>query len=200
MQDRVRCFMPVRALVNLSGGLAGLMMILVGSLIPAGLLIPGANYPVEIIDLPVTWQVPSLLLCALLCGPRAGVIASTAYLTIGLFYLPIFHDGGYMGYLNNPGFAYLLGFIPAAWLSGKLAKQKGMNNLVLLTASAFAGLVLLHICGFINLIIGHLINIWNEPFSVMFYSYSLAPFPAQTLMCIPTALVALLLRNILLIE
>ena len=67
----------------------------------------------SLLSLPSTWQVPALLICALVAGPRAGVIASVAYLTIGLVDLPVFHGGGGLAYLLTPGFGYLAGFIPA---------------------------------------------------------------------------------------
>ena len=50
---------PVRALATWSGAFAGLMLILVGSLIPAALIWP--NTPVQVLPLPSTWQVPALL-------------------------------------------------------------------------------------------------------------------------------------------
>ena len=69
--------MPVRALATWSGALAGLLLILLGGLLPAAILLPLSPH---LVTLPATWQVPSLLLCALVSGPRAGVIAAGAYL------------------------------------------------------------------------------------------------------------------------
>lgn len=142
----------MRALATWSGALAGLMLILVGSLIPAALIWPGM--PVQVLAMPSTWQVPALLLCALVCGPRAGVIAATAYLTVGLVDLPVFHGGGGPGYLLNPGFGYLAGFVPAAWLCGRLAQQEKMNDVARLSLAAIAGLVMLQLCGLLNLLLG----------------------------------------------
>ena len=191
------CRVSVKTLVNFSGALAGLMMMLVGTFIPTGILLPVAKYPLEIIELPITWQVPSLLLCALLCGPRAGVIAAIAYLTIGLFYLPIFQHGGYTDYLHEPSFGYLLGFIPSAWATGRLAKQKGMNDLVLLSFSAFTGLILLHIFGVINIIIGYSLNRWDDPFWTMVLNYSLVPLLSQLALCPAVGILALSLRGVI---
>ena len=101
------------------------MAILVGGLLPAALLIPLPSPTV--VDLPATWQVPALLLCALVCGPRAGVIAAVAYLSIGLLDLPVFHGGGGLTVLE-PGFGYLAGFIPAACSRDGLP-QLGMGTL-----------------------------------------------------------------------
>ena len=111
----------VRALVTFSGALAGLMMVIIGNFIQSGLLIPDVNIYPKILRLPSTWQVPAVLLCAIICGPKSGVIASVAYITVGLLYLPIFHSGGRISYVTTPGFGYLIGFVPTAWISGRHA-------------------------------------------------------------------------------
>ncbi len=188
----------VRALATWSGAFAGLMLTLVGSLIPAAMLWPGV--PLEVLPLPSTWQVPALLICALVCGPRAGVIASVAYLTIGLVDLPVFHDGGGPGYLLNPGFGYLAGFVPAAWLCGRLSQQEGMNDLARLTLAAIAGLVMIQICGLLNLLVGGLLGRWADPLPELLFSYGVGPLPSQLALCVASALLALPLRRLLLIE
>ena len=116
----------VRALASWCGALAGLLAILIGGLVPAALFLP-APEPI-LLPLPVTWQVPALLLCAMVSGPRAGVMAAVGYLTLGLFSLPVFHGGGGLNYVLEPGFGYLAGFVPAAWLTGRLAQQDGMAS------------------------------------------------------------------------
>ncbi len=176
------------------------MMMLVGTFLPTGMLLPIAKYPPEILDLPITWQVPSLLLCALVCGPKSGTIAAIAYLTIGLFYLPIFQQGGYSDYVNEPSFGYIVGFIPAAWFTGRLAKQKGINNLLLLSIAGLAGLFLLHLFGIISLIIGYLLNKWSDPIWTMVLNYSLLPLLSQILLCPAVGILSLILRRILFIR
>ncbi len=188
----------VRALATWSGAFAGLMLTLVGSLIPAAMLWPGV--PLEVLPLPSTWQVPALLICALVCGPRAGVIASVAYLTIGLVDLPVFHDGGGPGYLLNPGFGYLAGFVPAAWLCGRLSQQEGMNDLARLTLAAIAGLVMIQLCGLLNLLVGGLLGRWADPLPELLFSYGVGPLPSQLALCVAAGLLALPLRRLLLIE
>ena len=189
---------PVRALATWSGAFAGLMLILVGSLIPAALIWP--SMPMQLLPLPSTWQVPALLICSLVCGPRAGVIAAMAYLTIGLVDLPVFHDGGGLGYLVNPGFGYLAGFVPAAWLCGRLAQQEGMNEIARLFLAASAGLVMLQVCGLLNLLLGGLLGRWSEPLPQLVFSYGIGPLPSQLALCAAAALLALPMRRLLLID
>jgi biotin transport system substrate-specific component len=186
----------VRALATWSGALAGLMLILIGSLLPAALLVP---LPLSVVELPATWQVPALLLCALVCGPRAGVIAAVAYLSIGLTDLPVFQSGGGITYVLEPGFGYLAGFIPAAWLTGRLSQQNEMGDLTAQTGSAIAGLIVLQLCGLLNLGLGALLSRWSVSLPQLIVQYSLGPLPAQLLLCCGVGLIAVVLRRLLMV-
>ena len=68
------------------------------------------------------------------------MLAGVAYISLGLFELPVFHAGGGLTYLLDPGFGYLAGFLPAAWVTGRLARQPGMDHLLNLTGAAIVGL------------------------------------------------------------
>ncbi|BEV36344.1 biotin transporter BioY [Synechococcus sp. M16CYN] len=188
----------MRALATWSGALAGLMAILFGSLVPAAILVPAPQ--ISVIDLPATWQVSALLTCAMVSGPRAGVIAAIAYLSMGAINLPVFHGGGGLHYLLEPGFGYLAGFIPAAWLTGRLANQDGMNDLAAQSLSAVAGFVVLQLCGLLNLGLGALLGRWNQSMSSLVVQYSLGPLPAQILLCITSSLLAVILRRLLIVK
>ena len=188
----------MRALATWSGALAGLMAILIGGLVPAALFLP-LPQP-SLVDLPATWQVPALLLCALVSGPRAGVIAAVAYLSLGLLSLPVFDGGGGLTYVLEPGFGYLAGFIPAAWLTGRLAHQPRMGDLPRQSLSAAAGLMMIQLCGLLNILIGDLLGRWTPSLATLVMNYSIGPLPAQLLLCIAAGLLSVLLRRLLLIE
>lgn len=190
----------MRALATWSGAIAGLLLILVGSLIPAAVLLPVAELPPQLLTLPSTWQVPALLLCALVCGPRSGVMAAVAYITVGLVDLPVFHDGGGLSYVLTPAFGYLAGFVPAAWLTGRLAHQTGMNDLARLTFASIAGVITIQLCGILNLLLGAVLSRWNESLPDLLFSYSLGPLLAQLILCVAIALIALPIRRLLWIE
>ncbi len=190
----------MRALATWSGAIAGLLLILVGGLIQAAVPWPAQTDPWAIAPLPITLQVPALLLTALVCGPRSAMLASVGYLSLGLWQLPVFHGGGGAAYLLDPGFGFLAGFVPAAWLSGKLARQTGMNDLLRLLAAALVGLAVLQLCGVLNLVLGSVAGRWGPGLLALLFTYSLAPLPSQLLLCCAVALVALGLRRLLLVE
>jgi biotin transport system substrate-specific component len=185
----------LRALATWSGALAGLMLILAGGLVGAALPLPEAGGGLQLLPLPMTLQVPALLLTALVCGPRSAMLAAVAYLSVGLFQLPVFQGGGGIGYLLDPGFGYLAGFVPTAWLSGRLARQGGMDDLLKLLGAALIGLAVLQLCGLANLLLGALAGRWPQGVAQLVVSYSLAPLPGQLALCCAVALLALVLRR-----
>ena len=188
----------LRALATWSGAVAGLLSILVGSLVPTAVVLPsGDGWQLQ--PLGITLQVPALLLAALVAGPRSGLLAAVAYLSMGLFQLPVFHEGGGVGYLLDPGFGYLAGFVPAAWVTGKLARRGGHKDPLALAAVAAIGLVVIHLCGLSNLLLGALAGRWGENASALLIGYSLALLP-QLLLCCAVGLLAWPLRRLLLLS
>ena len=189
----------MRALTNWSGALAGLLLIVCGGLVQAAL--PGFGPTgFSLIPLPITLQVPALLLTALVCGPRSALLAAVGYLTLGLFQLPVFHGGGGTAYLLDPGFGYLAGFVPAGWLAGKLARQPGMNDVLKLTGTAVIGLAVIQLCGLLNLGLGALAGRWGIQPALLAMRYSVAPLPSLLLLCCAVGVVALALRRLLLVQ
>jgi biotin transport system substrate-specific component len=189
----------VRALTNWSGAIAGLLLIVCGGLVQAAL--PGFDSQgFALIPLPMTLQVPALLLTALVCGARSAMLAGVAYISLGLFQLPVFQAGGGLGYVLDPGFGYIAGFLPAAWLSGRLARQPGMDNLLSLAGAAVMGLLVLQLCGLTNLLLGGLVGRWHGQLPQLLLSYSFGPLIPQLLLCCAVALLALPLRRLLLLE
>ncbi len=190
----------MRALANWSGAIVGLLLIISGGLIQAAVPLPAAGGGLRLLELPVTAQVPALLLTALVCGPRPALLAAVAYLSLGMLVLPVFHSGGGMAYLLDPGFGFLAGFVPAAWLSGRLARQPGMGELLRLLGSAAFGLLVIQLCGVANLLLGSLAGRWSTGLLDLLLSYSLGPLLPQLLLCCAVAVMAVPLRRLLLVE
>ena len=189
----------LRALTNWSGAVAGLLLIICGGLVQAALPGYGAS-GFALIPLPITLQVPALLLTALVCGARSAMLAGVAYISIGLFQLPVFQGGGGLSYLLDPGFGYIAGFLPAAWLTGRLARQPGMDDLLSLAGSCILGLLVLQGCGLANLLLGGLVRRWGGELPQLILSYSLLPLLPQLVLCCGVAVLALPARRLLMIE
>jgi biotin transport system substrate-specific component len=188
----------LRALATWSGAIVGLLLIVAGGLIPAAMpWVDPQGWSLR--PLGITLQVPALLLTALVTGPRSALLAAVAYLSVGLFQLPVFQEGGGTGYLLDPGFGYLAGFVPAAWITGRLARQQGMDDPLALTAAAALGLAVLQFCGVVNLLLGAVAGRWESALMPMLVGYGLALIP-QLLLCCAAGLLAWVLRRILLVQ
>jgi len=188
----------LRALATWSGAIAGLLLIVVGGLVQTAFPVHDAM-GWSLRPLGITLQVPALLLTALVAGPRSALLAAVAYLSVGLFQLPVFHEGGGVGYLLDPGFGYLAGFVPAAWVSGRLARQPAMGDPLSLAVVAGFGLIVIQLCGLTNLLLGAVMGRWGSAVLPLMLGYSLAVIP-QLLLCCAVAVLAWVLRRILLIE
>jgi len=89
-----------------------LQILVISSMIPVFISIPFTNKIIQIFEIPITWQVPSIILMTLIFKGKIVVKAFTIYLLLGLFFIPVFHQGGSLGYLLTPNFGYLLGIYP----------------------------------------------------------------------------------------
>jgi len=63
-------------------------------------------------ELPITWQIPTVILLTLIFHKKVVFRAFSIYIILGLFIFPVFHQGGSLGYLLTPNFGYLLGYYP----------------------------------------------------------------------------------------
>ena len=158
----------------------------------------------QVYSLGVSFQVGAVLLTACVGGKNAAALAQIAYVTLGLllfqfFGLPIFTQGGGLGYVREPSFGYLVGFIPAAWICGYLAFQE-RPKLETLAFSGMCGLGIIHGCGLLYLAIASLGG-WLEqvtfPAWGAIWAYSLAPLPGQFIMICAVSVLAYLLRQLL---
>jgi len=76
--------------------------------------------------IPLTFQTAVAIMAGILLGSRLGALSAVIYLGVGLAGLPVFATGGGPGYVLQPTFGYLMGFIPAAWIAG-MSVRKGRN-------------------------------------------------------------------------
>ncbi len=177
--------------------ITGVMLIIKCAMIPSSIIFPQQDLSLSIIPLNSNWQIQGLLLTSLICGPHVGTISALSYLIIGLFYLPIFHGGGSVGYILTHQFGYLLGFIPAAWTCGYLAKQNSKANLIDYSFYTAISLFILHIIGIIYLIFGKVFVNWIDNLSDLIMINTIIPFPSQLLLCVSISLLSILLKRLL---
>lgn len=76
---------------------------------------------------PVTGQTFAVLMIGALTGARRGCLAVLAYIIEGVAGLPVFAVGAGPAVLAGPTGGYLFGFIPAVYITGRLA-EKGWDR------------------------------------------------------------------------
>lgn len=111
------------------------------------ILIISSFLKVQIFTIPFTMQLLVVILISLLTKTINGFIVLLTYLIMGLIGIPIFANGGGIGYLANPSFGYLLGFLFMPFIINrfrkllkKLISNPFMNNLI----SSLIGLLFLY--------------------------------------------------------
>ena len=75
-----------------------------------------------------------------------------------------------------------------------------MNDVPRLTLAAMAGLLTIQVCGLLNLLLGQMLDRWNDPLVDLIFSYSLGPRAAQLALCCAAGLIARVSRRLLWVE
>ncbi len=182
--------------------LIGLLLTIGGTFLPASIPSPPwvwGLHGVPTYPLGVSYQIGAVLLVGCLGGRNAGALAQIAYLALGLTWFPIFTEGGGIGYVREPTFGYLLGFVPGAWVCGYLA-FKVLPRLESLALSCLSGLGIIHLTGMIYLTLGQWLHLplkVDTPLWQTLLKYSLYPLPAQFSVICAVTVIAFLLRRLM---
>ncbi len=113
----------------------------------AALIAVGAFLRVPLPNVPFTLQTFFVSLAGLVLGGELGACSALVYLSAGLAGFPVFAGGGGIGYVLQPSFGYLVGFVLAAYVTGKIAHAREAPSLRRLCGAAFAGLAAVYLCG-----------------------------------------------------
>ncbi|MGD1700367.1 biotin transporter BioY [Dapis sp. BLCC M229] len=188
--------------IELLWAIVGLLLTIAATFLPASFASPTwiwEQQEIKTFSLGVTYQVGAVLFIGCLGGKNAAVISQIAYIFLGLTLLPVFTNGGGIGYLREPSFGYLLGFIPGAWICGNLA-FKAYPKLELLAFSCLSGLLSVHATGLAYLIISGIFG-WRNTESLSLFEgifrYSIFPLPGQLGIICAVAVMAYFLRRLL---
>ena len=91
--------------------LISLQSIIISTLLPAYIPLPFKNISNNSFELPITMQIPTIIVLTLIFEKKVVTKAFTIFIFLGLFIFPVFHQGGSVGYLLTPNFGYLLGMM-----------------------------------------------------------------------------------------
>ena len=165
-----------------------LQALIISTMLPVYIPLQFINKSIGNIDVPVTWQIPIIILLILIFDRKVVFRAFTIYIIIGLFFYPVFHNGGSIGYLLTPNFGYLLGVYPLIKIIDNLNTRNKINvgNFLI---NGFTAICAMHLTGilfnFIQTLFFSQINI----FSYNLGKYSAGKIGYHFLMLLPLLLI-----------
>lgn len=125
-----------------------LLLVAIGSMLIAA----SAQIVVPMFPVPVTGQTFAVLLIGALYGSRLGAATVLAYLLEGAAGLPVFAQfGGGIHVLGGLTGGYLLGFLPAAFIVGRLADAGWDRRPGSAAIAMLIGTIVLYVPGLIQL-------------------------------------------------
>ena len=107
--------------------LVSLQSLVISSMLPVYIPLPFIYKSSNNFELPITWQIPTIILLTLIFHKKVVFRAFSIYIILGLFILPIFQQGGSLGYLLTPNFGYLLGLYPLIKIIDNLNNRNKIN-------------------------------------------------------------------------
>ncbi len=113
------------------------------------LVIVGTFIRIPIPVLPFTLQLLFTMLAGLLLGPKLGATSVIIYIILGLIGIPVFTEGGGIGYIFKPTFGYIVGFAVGAYATGKIANKGKNPSMRRLLIANFIGLFIVYAFGMI---------------------------------------------------
>jgi len=164
-----------------------LQSLVIATMLPVYIQIPFIDKSTNSFEIPITWQIPTIILLTLIFHKKIVIRAFSIYLILGLFISPVFHNGGSIGYLLTPNFGYLLGVYPLINIIDDLNTRKKINagNLLI---NGFLAIGAMHLTG---VLYNFFQIIFYNQFNIFFYNlgkYSLGKIGYHFLMLLPLLL------------
>ncbi len=172
-----------------------LQIIIISTFIPVFFFIPFTNKLIGTFEIPITWQLPSIVIITLIFNGKVAIKAFSFYLIIGLFFIPVFEQGGSLGYLLTPNFGYLLGFYPLIKIIDNLNKRKKMIKYYDLIKYGISAICSMH---FIGIVYNCILVLYFKQSEILLYNiskYSLGKFGYHFFMLILITLLFKIFNN-----
>ncbi len=161
------------------------------------LIAVGAFIKVPVPVVPFTLQFLFTMLAGLLLGGRKGALSVGVDILLGLVGLPVFAEGGGFWYILKPSFGYLLGFMLAAYVTGRMVERKGRLSTGWVMAVNFLGLFIVYAAGMIYyyVICNYVIDTPIAIGPLFLYCFVLA-VPGDICLCILAAILTVRVRPV----
>lgn len=163
--------------LNTRTGMAKAGWTLATILAGTAILAASARFNIPMLPVPVTFQTLAVAVLAAAFGWRVAVATVAAYIAEGLAGIPVFSSGGGIGYLFQPSFGFIVGFLPMAYVIGRAADAGVSRRPLLLLAAILAGDAVCLVFGYAWLVAmsGH--ASWIDQSNVLGSAFSVAVAP-----------------------
>ncbi len=134
------------------------------------LIAAGAFLAIPIGPVPIVLQNMFVLLAGIILGPRWGLACVGVYLLIGACGLPVFANGkAGIGIIFGPTGGYLLGYLPAVFVTGLISKN-GKKKIVVDIFAMIIGSLIVYAAGvpWLKIVTG---MGWNKALIVGMYPF-----------------------------
>lgn len=113
-----------------------------------GLTAIGAGISIPLGEVPITMQTLFVILSGLILGAKLAALSQIIYVVLGLIGIPIFSNftGGLQA-LMKPSFGFIIGFIFAAYIVGKIAHSKKTISRTRIWIASTVGILVIYIFG-----------------------------------------------------
>lgn len=157
----------------------------------AALSAVGAFIRIPLPIIPFTLQLPIVALAGVLLGAKYGMLSQLVYVLIGLAGFPVFTKGGGIGYVFEPTFGYLLGFIVMAYAIGKYLEKTNKYTIWNILIACIIGILLNYVIGvgYMYLIMTFYLKATTTIWAVC-WSGAIIFLPKDLILCFVTSLIS----------
>ena len=114
------------------------------------ILLTASKISIPFYPVPMTLQTLVVYFIAASMG-MVGFYSTFIYVVLGTLGLPIFANGGGIGYIFSPTFGFLYGMVVAAFFISFIFNKEVSTNLIKLSLTIFIGALIIFLCGLSHL-------------------------------------------------
>ena len=150
------------------------------------LMVIGAYIKIPVFAVPFTLQFMFTNLACLILGKKLSVISASLYVLIGILGVPVFAQGGGIGYIFNQNFGFVLGFISGNFFGGIMLEKIKTDGIFKYFISGILNLLCVYITGMIYFFL--ISTFYLDNISIL-----LSAIPVILFICLPGDIFVLIL-------
>lgn len=113
----------------------------------AALTAIGAWIKIPLPLVPFTMQVFFVVFAGLLLGSKLALMSQLIFIIIGLIGVPVFTNGGGIGYVFQPTFGYIIGFAVGAYVAGLIVEKLNKNRFITYIIASLVAVFVIYLFG-----------------------------------------------------